>query len=160
MTTTETTTGQLILSPEQAEDHARCCGWPLTLTFDVEPQPELQREQNQAGRDRWLFGGCIYVELDDMNFHNLHVSLLRLWWQKMMGNTGSPQAGMRVKLISSELTDPDVNGWSPVLLATATLAAVPRVEREPEIVTVNPPGNSPFECAASSRFIIRAEVRP
>ena len=159
MTTTDTTTGQLILDTEQAEQHAH---WievikgidpseqiPFTLTFDVEPQPELRL----GGAWRWL--GKTYLL-----FTSLEPAILRSWWRGPtseggMGNTGTPRAGQRVMLKTPSITQGTTLDPNHTPLATATLAAVPRVEQI--AVAEDYYDDMPV---VRERFIVRAEVTP
>lgn len=183
----ETTTGQIILDAEQTQEWrnnrerwqyrdtsfmqpVKPCP-SLTLSFDVDPQPERQK----VG---WLWNKSLY----DGNEHLLYTDILRSWWHANH-NTGEPRAGQRVelwtqvdwtmklavkeyggvleRLAGTTTNTPDNPERLPMPLATATLATVPRVEQvKPDTEHLGTHWNKMNDEGRLGRFVIRVEITP
>lgn len=126
----------------------------LTLTFDVEQQPERQTYHTDACETKsgWMYCGRLWTDAQ------LPGAILHSWWQGPMENTGEPRAGQRVWLMPGPRDyGPDGEPNGPAPLATATLAALPRVEQAE--ITTGPTPSGLGVCIVQG-FVVKAEVRP
>lgn len=124
---------QLIITAEQGEDHASFIAhggdniW--TLTQPVEPQPE---RIVVPGRVNWKWGDMEFISWEGHTAEELRdIRILAHNWQQVNGNDGEPVKGERVELCCLVTTaDCGVRFYPPrpLVIAVATLAAVPAVE--------------------------------